>query len=77
MKKHYAQLSEQDKQKRKDKIITTIKQTLSNIDKNKREERQKKKSNSLKQYYASMTEEEYKVYHDNLIKKAEERYKRT
>jgi len=41
MKKHYAQLSEQDKQKRKDKIKTTIKQTLSNIGKNKREERQK------------------------------------
>lgn len=77
MNKHYAQLPEWDKQKRKDKIRTTIKQTLNNIDKNKRDERQQKKSNSLKQYYASMTEEEYEAYRSNLIKKAEERYKKT
>lgn len=71
------QLPEKDKQKRNNKIKTTIKQTLDNIDNNKWNEWQYKKANSLKQYYANMTDEEYKKYHNNLIKKAEERYKKT
>lgn len=73
----YMELSEEDKQLRKEKISKSVKNTINNIDKEKREERQHKKSISLRSYYANMTEEEYEAYHNNLVERAKERLKKT
>lgn len=77
MKEHYIQLSDNDKQKRNNKIRNSVKKMINNVEKWKWIEWQKKKSASLKKYYENMTEQEYKEYHDNLVKKAGERYKKT
>ena len=73
----YNKLSEIDKQKRREKIKQATKIAIDNVDVNKWNERQDKKSISLKQYYANMSKEEYEAYHNNLVKKAGERYKKT
>lgn len=73
----YNKLPEIDKQKKREKIKQATKMAIDNVDINKWDERQNKKSISLKQYYANMSKEEYEAYHNNLVKKAEERYKKT
>lgn len=74
---NYNVLSDEEKEKINKKRSNSCKQTINNIDSDKWDEWQRKKSKSLKNYYSNMTEEEYKKYHDNLELKAEERLKNT
>lgn len=77
LKEKYNLLPEDEKQKRRDKIRDGMKSAIDNIDKNKWDEWQNKRREWLKRYYDNMSGEEYNNYHNNLIEKAKERYKRT
>lgn len=73
----YNKLSKEEKQEINRRRWETLKDTIKNINKEYWNERQKKKAASLKQYYKNMTEEEYEEYHNNLLKRAEERLEKT